>query len=72
MGKMGIILLFYVILIVSFVGLYVLIQSLSGFNNTDLKDVTLAIGGGLLGGYVMPYFKKHSWMNKNSAKFLHS
>jgi len=58
MGKMGIILLFYVILIVSFVGLYVLIQSLSGFNNTDLKDVTLAIGGGLLGGLCYALFQK--------------
>ena len=56
--KWGDIILFYVILVISFVGLYILIQSISGFSDPTLNDVVLAIGGGVLGGLCYALFQK--------------
>jgi hypothetical protein len=63
MRKLGDIFLFYIILFVSFVGLYILIRVLSGFNNSDLSEVTLTIGGGILGGLCYALFQK-AFMDK--------
>jgi hypothetical protein len=51
------IIMFWVVLIVTFVAMYLLVILL-GHNNPDVRDTALAIGGGIFGGLAFTYYNR--------------
>ena len=68
MGTFSEKLFFYGILLISFCGLYYLAEMTGQFNDPNLKDVALALGGGVLGALCYALFEK-GFLDKPIGKF---